>query len=68
MIHIGELTGTIAKMLIKIRNNYHKSIDYTLKNISNMIEPIMIFLVAVMVGSILLAVMLPFFYIGSTIS
>ncbi len=68
MIHIGELTGTIAKMLVKIRQNYHKSIDYTLKNISTMIEPIMIFIVAILVGSILLAVMLPFFYIGTTIS
>lgn len=68
LIHIGEITGTIAKMLIKIRNNYHKSIDYTLKNISAMIEPIMIFVVAFLVGSILLAVMLPFFYIGTTIS
>lgn len=68
MIHIGELTGTISKMLMKVRQNYHKSIDYTLKNISAMIEPIMIFIVAILVGSILLAVMLPFFYIGSTIS
>jgi type II secretory pathway component PulF len=68
MIHIGELTGTISKMLMKVRQNYHKSIDYTLKNVSTMIEPIMIFIVAILVGSILLAVMLPFFYIGSTIS
>lgn len=68
LIHIGELTGTIAKMCIKIRDNYHKSIDYTLKNMSTMIEPIMIFIVALLVGSILLAVMLPFFYIGTTIS
>lgn len=68
MVHIGELTGNIAKMLSKIRENYHKSIDYRLKNISAMIEPIMIFFVALLVGSILLAVMLPFFYIGNTIS
>ena len=68
MIHIGELTGTISKMLIKVRDNYHKSINYKLKNISTMIEPIMIFIVALLVGSILLAVMLPFFYIGTTIS
>jgi len=67
LIHIGEVTGNLAKMLVKIRDNYHKSVDYTLKNLSTMIEPLMIFLVALIVGSILLAVMLPFFYIGSTI-
>jgi len=68
LIRIGETTGTIDKMLFKIKNNYHKSIDYTLKNISTMVEPLMIFFVAAIVGSILLAVMLPFFYIGTTIS
>lgn len=68
LIHIGEKTGTIANMLAKVKKNYHKSIDYTLRNISTMIEPLMIFIVAALVGSILMAVMLPFFYIGSTIS
>ncbi len=67
MMHIGEVTGNLAKMLTKVRENYHKSVDYTLKNLSTMIEPLMIFMVALLVGSILLAVMLPFFYIGSTI-
>lgn len=68
MIQIGEVTGTIAEMSTKIRQNYHKSINYKLKNISTMIEPLMIFFVALLVGSVLLAVMLPFFYIGTTIS
>lgn len=68
LIHIGESTGNIALMFEKIKNNYHKSIEYTLRNISTLIEPIMIFFVAALVGSILMAVMLPFFYIGTTIS
>lgn len=68
MFHIGEVTGTIAEMSQKIRDNFKKSIDYKLKNISTMIEPLMIFFVALLVGSVLLAVMLPFFYIGTTIS
>jgi type IV pilus assembly protein PilC len=67
MVRIGEHTGNMAKMLGKVRQNYQKSIDYTLKNMSTMVEPLMIFFVALLVGSILLAVMLPFFYIGSTI-
>lgn len=68
LIHIGEKTGTIANMLFKVKKNYHKSIEYTLRNISTLVEPLMIFLVAALVGTILMAVMLPFFYIGSTIS
>lgn len=68
LIHIGETTGNIAVMFGKIKKNYHKSIDYSLRNISTLVEPIMIFVVAALVGSILMAVMLPFFYIGTTIS
>ncbi|MFH0821071.1 MAG: type II secretion system F family protein, partial [Candidatus Peregrinibacteria bacterium] len=68
LVHIGESTGTISQMLMKLRQNYHKSIDYKLKNISTVIEPLMIMVVAFLVGSILLAVMLPFFYIGTTIN
>ncbi len=67
LVHIGESTGTISQMLAKLRQNYRKSVDYKLKNISTLIEPLMILLVALLVGSILLAVMLPFFYIGTTI-
>ena len=67
MIHIGETTGTIAQMMMKLKKDYTKNINYILKNISSMIEPIMIIIVAGLVGSILLAVMLPFFYIGTTI-
>ncbi len=68
MMHIGESTGTISDMLVKLKENYHKNIDYKLKNLSTMIEPLMIFFVAAIVGVILLAVMMPFFNIGSTIS
>jgi len=67
LIHIGERTGNIGLMFAKIKANYHKSISYSLKNISTLIEPVMIFVVAALVGSILMAVMLPFFYIGSTV-
>jgi len=67
LIHIGESTGRISEMFIKLRENYNKSLNYTLKNISTLVEPLMIFLVALIVGTILMAVMLPFFNIGSVI-
>ena len=68
LIHIGETTGTMDEMLFKLRQNYHKSINYKLKNISTVVEPMMIMIVALLVGTILLAVMMPFFYIGTTIN
>lgn len=68
LIHIGESTGNIAAMFGKVKKNYHKSIEYSLRNISTLVEPIMIFIVAALVGSILMAVMLPFFYIGTTVN
>ena len=68
LMHIGESTGKISEMLLKLKSNYRKSIDYKLKNISTMIEPIMIFIVAALIGTILLAVVIPIFNLGQTIS
>lgn len=67
LIHIGEVTGTISKMLDKIQSNYKKSINFSLKNISTVIEPLMIFIVALIIGFTILAVMIPFFKIGTVI-
>lgn len=67
MIVTGESTGQLAEMMQKVSEYYqlmHKNIVGTLKSL---IEPIMIVLLAVMVGGILLAVIVPMFSYYSSI-
>ena len=60
-VKIGEQTGSLARMLEKMAVRYNKDVDVTIKNISSMIEPIIIVGIGGLVGVIIMAIMLPFF-------
>ena len=67
MIVTGESTGQLADMMQKVSDYYqvmHKNIINQLKSL---IEPIMIVMLAVMVGAILLAVIVPMFTLYNNI-
>ncbi len=59
MVTIGENTGKLDYMLIKVANYYEKEVDYTIKNLSTMLEPILIAGLAVIVLFFALAIYLP---------
>ncbi|MDQ1344309.1 MAG: hypothetical protein QG650_1029, partial [Patescibacteria group bacterium] len=60
-VKVGESTGTLAKMLDKASGRYNREIDSLVKNLSSMLEPVVIVGVGGIVGTIVLAIMLPFF-------
>ena len=61
MISIGEETGELDKMLMKVADFYEDEIEQAVKALTSIMEPIMILLLGGMVGSILLAMYLPMF-------
>ncbi|KGF73339.1 pilus assembly protein PilC [Neosynechococcus sphagnicola sy1] len=61
MISIGEETGEIDKMLMKVADFYENEVEETVKAMTSIIEPIMIVVLGGMVGSILLSMYLPMF-------
>ena len=61
MIAIGEETGQLAFMLAKIADFYEEEVDRTVDTLKSLIEPIMIIILAVIVGTIILAIMIPMF-------
>ncbi|NUJ97721.1 type II secretion system F family protein [Candidatus Gracilibacteria bacterium] len=65
VISTGEETGTLSDSLKKIGGNYNGELKRYIGNMSSMMEPIIIVIVGVLVGSIIIAVMLPFFEMGS---
>ncbi len=60
-VKVGEQTGSLAKMLEKSARRYNREIDSLVKNMSSMLEPIVIVGVGGIVGTIVMAIMLPFF-------
>ncbi|SMF84849.1 type IV pilus assembly protein PilC [Paenibacillus uliginis N3/975] len=61
MIAIGEQSGSLDLMLEKISDFYEKEVDATADALKGLIEPIMIILLAGMVGFIVLSIMVPMF-------
>ncbi|MDP5038827.1 MAG: type II secretion system F family protein, partial [Candidatus Gracilibacteria bacterium] len=64
IVNTGEETGTLSESLKKIGSNYNGELKRYISNISTLIEPFMIVFVGFLVGTIVIAIMLPFFKIG----
>lgn len=61
MINIGEETGALDEMLIKISSYFKEEVDIAVDNMTLLIEPALTIFMAIIVGGIMLAVMLPTF-------
>ncbi|MEA5502707.1 type II secretion system F family protein [Halotia wernerae UHCC 0503] len=61
MISIGEETGEIDAMLMKIADFYEDEVEQAVKALTSILEPIMIVVLGGMVGTIILAMYLPLF-------
>jgi type IV pilus assembly protein PilC len=61
MISIGEETGEIDTMLMKVADFYEDEVEQAVKALTSIMEPIMIVVIGGMVGSILVAMYLPMF-------
>ncbi|WP_216907074.1 type II secretion system F family protein [Synechococcus sp. CCY 0621] len=63
MLAIGEETGEMDAMLSKVADFYEDEVTTMVKAMTSMLEPAMIVLVGIIVGSVLLAMYLPMFSI-----
>jgi type IV pilus assembly protein PilC len=59
MVDVGEQTGALPEMLMKIADNYDDEVDNAVAAMTSLLEPIMIVFLAVVVGSIVIAMFLP---------
>jgi type IV pilus assembly protein PilC len=59
MIDIGEETGALPEMLVKVADVYEEEVDNAVSALTSLLEPVMIVFLAVIVGSIVIAMFLP---------
>src|SRR5580765_963656 len=59
MVDVGEQTGALPEMLLKIADNYDEEVDNAVAAMTSLLEPIMIVFLAVIVGSIVIGMFLP---------
>jgi type IV pilus assembly protein PilC len=61
MIAIGETTGSLDAMLAKVADFYEQEVENTTDQLKSLIEPLMIVVLAGIIGVIVLAIMVPMF-------
>ena len=68
MIDVGEETGAIADMLTRIADTYEDEVDNAVSGLTSILEPMVIILLALIVGTIVIAMFLPLVSIISTLN
>ena len=59
MVEVGEETGALPDMLTRIADTYDDEVDNAVEGLTSVIEPVMIMLLAVIVGTIVIAMFMP---------
>ena len=59
MVKVGEETGKMNELLHKVSDYYDSQVDYTVKNMTTLIEPILIFALGIMVLTMALGIFMP---------
>ncbi|MBN2033888.1 MAG: type II secretion system F family protein, partial [Deltaproteobacteria bacterium] len=61
MITVGEETGRLEEMLLRIADNYEKGLTMAVKRFTSLLEPAMILFMAVVVGFIVISMLTAIF-------
>lgn len=67
MIKIGEQSGSLDEILEKTADFYDEEVETSLKKLTTMLEPLMIIVMALVIGGIVIAMVLPMFDMINTI-
>ena len=67
MIEIGESSGSIDSMMMKIADLYEGEVDEITKNLSSLMEPIIISFLGIVIGGLVVALYMPIFKLGNIV-
>jgi len=68
MVDVGEETGALPEMLMRIADTYDDEVDTAVEGLTATIEPIMIVMLAVIIGTIVIAMFVPLVTIITSMS
>ena len=68
MISVGEETGNLAGILLKVASTYETQVDRSVKTLTSIIEPLIILFMGLLVGFIVISMLLPIFELDPTAS
>jgi len=67
MINVGERTGNLEESLLYLADFYEDEIDGISKNLSTMLEPILLITIGIVVGFVALAIISPIYELTGSV-
>ncbi len=67
MVDVGEESGRLSDMLVKVSEFYDREVETTVKGLTTMIEPLLIIFMGIIVGFIAISVMTPIFQLVNSV-
>lgn len=67
LIGAGQVSGNLGSSIVRAGNILDKNLDYSLKKMTSLIEPLMMIVVGFIVGTIALSIMMPIYNISSVL-
>jgi type IV pilus assembly protein PilC len=68
MVDVGEETGELDKMLLKVADNYDEEVETLVSSLVSLLEPVLVIALGLVVGSIVVALFLPLVKLISSVS
>jgi len=68
MLRAGEKSGRLSQVCDKVSSFYEKKLEHSIRNVTALIEPLMILVMGGIIGTIAIALLLPVFRISSVIA
>lgn len=67
LLKVGEETNSLEKILLTLANDITAELEYEIKQLTNIVEPLMILVIGIIVAFILIAMYMPMFKLGIAI-
>lgn len=67
LIRVGEETGTLGEMFLYLAGFYDQEVDDLTRNLSSLLEPILIIFIGLMVGGLALSILTPIYKVVSSV-
>ena len=67
MVSVGEEAGSLDLMLKETAHFYERDVEYTVKRLTTLLEPLLTAFLAVVVGFVVISLYLPIFNLGNAL-
>jgi len=67
LVAIGEESGTLDDILLKLAGYYEDEVSYSTENLQSLLEPLIMVVLGVVVGGLIIGMYLPIFQLGKII-